>query len=293
MANCRKYQAEIRDLKHAIEEMRKEQENLRDVLSQTERRVLAASNEAEEARGLHDMAERQKRQLDNELTSVKENLQDSIGQNQSISNAKRSLETEVVTLRSEIEEMSFAMRNSEDKAKNAALDAIRLAEEARIHQDRAEKEESDKKTLEATIKQLQIRLEEAEVNAVRGGRKAIEKLEAKVMHLNAELDMENKFKADLNKKHNKAERKFREMEFQWEEERKSSGRLQELNDHLNEKLRNFKLQVEDAEEIAALNLAKFRRAQTEVEESEQRANLAEQAMGKLRARSAMRSETPF
>ena len=36
------------------------------------------------------------------------------------------------------------------------------------------------------------------------GRKAIEKLEAKVMHLNAELDMENKFKADLNKKHNKA-----------------------------------------------------------------------------------------
>ena len=34
---------------------------------------------------------------------------------------------------------------------------IRLAEEARIHQDRAEKEESDKKTLEATIKQLQIR----------------------------------------------------------------------------------------------------------------------------------------
>ena len=52
-------------------------------------------------------------------------LQESIGQNQSISNAKRSLETEVVTLRSEIEEMTFAMRNSEDKAKNAALDAIR------------------------------------------------------------------------------------------------------------------------------------------------------------------------
>ena len=75
MANCRKYQAEIRDLKHAIEEMRKEQENLRDVLSQTERRFLAASNEAEEARGLHDMVERQKRQLDNELTSVKETLQ--------------------------------------------------------------------------------------------------------------------------------------------------------------------------------------------------------------------------
>ena len=44
-------------------------------MSQTERRVVTASNEAEEARGLHDMAERQKRQLDNELSSAKESLQ--------------------------------------------------------------------------------------------------------------------------------------------------------------------------------------------------------------------------
>ena len=50
--------------------------------------------------------------------------------------------------------------------------------------------------------------------------------------------------------------------------------------------------MEDAEEIAALNLAKFRKAQGEAEEAEKRANLAEQAMGKLRARSVMRSETP-
>ena len=65
-----------------------------------------------------------------------------------------------------------------------------------------------------------------------------------------------------------------------------------MNNVLQDKLRNFKQQVEDVEEIAALNLAKYRKAQTEVEEAEKRANLAEQAMGKLRARSMMRSETP-
>jgi len=91
----------------------------------------------------------------------------------------------------------------------------------------------------------------------------------------------------------KAERRFRECEFQLEEERKSAARLQELNESLHEKLRSFKTQVEDAEEIAALNLAKFRKAQGEAEEAEKRANLAEQAMGKLRARSVMRSETPY
>ena len=67
---------------------------------------------------------------------------------------------------------------------------------------------------------------------------------------------------------------------------------QEVNDHLQDKLRSFKLQVEDAEEIAALNLAKFRKSQSEVEEAEKRANIAEQAMGKLRARSVMRGDTP-
>ena len=75
MANFRRHQTEMRELRHAMDELKKEQENLRDVLSQTERRVLAASNEAEEARSLQDMAERQRRQLDNEMISVKESLQ--------------------------------------------------------------------------------------------------------------------------------------------------------------------------------------------------------------------------
>merc|ERR1712080_267401 len=37
---------------------------------------------------------------------------------------------------------------------------------------------------------------------------------------------------------------------------------------------NYKKQIEDAEEIAALNLAKFRHAQQELEESEERSKLA-------------------
>ena len=39
-----------------------------------------------------------------------------------------------------------------------------------------------------------------------------------------------------------------------------------------------------SEEIAALNLAKFRKVQTELEESAERADLAENQLGKLRAK---------
>ncbi len=50
------------------------------------------------------------------------------------------------------------------------------------------------------------------------------------------------------------------------------------------------------EEIAALNLAKFRKAQQELEEAEERADLAEQALTKVRAKgragSAQRGSSP-
>ena len=58
--------------------------------------------------------------------------------------------------------------------------------------------------------------------------------------------------------------------------------MQELVDKLQMKLRNFKRQIEEAEEIAALNLAKFRKAQQELEETEDRARLAENSMNEAR-----------
>ena len=62
---------------------------------------------------------------------------------------------------------------------------------------------------------------------------------------------------------------------------------------LQTKLRNFKRQIEEAEEIAALNLAKFRKAQAEAEEAEERAGLNEQAMSKLRVMGRASSAAPF
>ena len=45
---------------------------------------------------------------------------------------------------------------------------------------------------------------------------------------------------------------------------------------------SYKKQIEDAEEIAALNLAKFRKAQQELEETEDRAKMAENTLYEVR-----------
>lgn len=71
---------------------------------------------------------------------------------------------------------------------------------------------------------------------------------------------------------------------QSEEDRKNHERMQDLVDKLQQKCKTYKRQIEEAEEIAALNLAKFRKAQQELEEADERAELADQAVSKLRAR---------
>ena len=72
---------------------------------------------------------------------------------------------------------------------------------------------------------------------------------------------------------------------QAEEEKRSQLRLSELAEKLQSKMRAYKRQLEETEEIAALNLAKFRKAQHELEDAAERAEQAEAQMNRLRARS--------
>lgn len=55
-----------------------------------------------------------------------------------------------------------------------------MAEELKKEQDTSAHLERMKKTLEQTARELQARLEEAEQAALRGGKKQVQKLEAKV-----------------------------------------------------------------------------------------------------------------
>lgn len=105
-------------------------------------------------------------------------------------------------------------KNSEEKAKKAMVDAARLADELRAEQDHAQTQEKLRKALETQIKELQVRLDEAEANALKGGKKVIQKLEQRVRELENELDGEQRRHADAQKNLRKAERRIKELSFQ-------------------------------------------------------------------------------
>ena len=67
-----------------------------------------------------------------------------------------------------MEEMMNEAKMSEDKAQRVMMDAARLADELRGEQEMAMSLERDKKLLEAQAKDAQARVDEAEVNALKG-----------------------------------------------------------------------------------------------------------------------------
>ena len=61
---------------------------------------------------------------------------------------------------------------------------------------------------------FQVRLDDAEMNALKNGKKAAAKMESRIKELEAELDSEQRRLADAVKNLRKSERKIKEMEFQ-------------------------------------------------------------------------------
>ena len=185
-------------------------------------------------------------------------------------------------LQQDLDEMKAEAMLAEDKARKSMMDAAKLAEDLRMEQEQTHKLEDERKMMEMQVKELQVRLDDAEMNALKNGRKAAQKMEARIKDLENELDGEQRRLGDASKNCRKAERKIKEMEFQEEEDRKQHAHMQDLVDKMQLKLRCFKKQIEEAEEIAAMNLTKYRKAQVETEEAEERADLSEQALSKFR-----------
>merc|ERR1712024_23143 len=173
------------------------------------------------------------------------------------------------------------------------VDAARLADELRTEQELAQALERDRKLLECHVKEMQSRLDEAESNALKGGKKAMNKMDTRIRELESELDAECRRFNDAQKNMRKSERKIKELSYQQDEDRKNHERMQGLIDQLQGKIKSYKKQIEEAEEIAALNLAKYRQVQQNLGGAQERADVSEQALAKAKARSRASSLAPM
>ncbi|TKC39328.1 hypothetical protein EI555_002428 [Monodon monoceros] len=283
-AATRLLQAQLKEEQAGRDEEQRLAAELHEQAQALERRAALLAAELEELRAALEQAERSRRLVEQELLEATERLSLLHSQNTGLLSQKKKLEVDLAQLSGEAEEAAQERREAEEKAKKAITDAAMMAEELQKEQDTSTHLEQMKTTLEHTVRELQARLEEAEQAALRGGKKQVQKLEAKVRELEAELDAEQKQHAEALKGVRKHERRVKELAYQAEEDRKNLARMQDLVDKLQSKVKSYKRQCEEAEQQANTNLAKYRKAQHELDDAEERADMAETQANKLRAR---------
>merc|ERR1711937_719398 len=251
------YQLQLREAQAKLEDQQRSKEVAHDELINAERKANSNQNALEEARTLLEQADRARRMVEQELADTNESLSEQTCLNQAISGAKGKMESEMTTLQADLDEMASEAALSEEKALRAMIDAARLADELRAEQDLAQSLERERKLLEAQVKDIQVRVDEAQANALKGGKKAMNKLDTRIRELESELDAESRKGSDAQKNLRKSERK----------------------------IKSYKKQIEEAEEIAALNLAKYRQVQNNVAAVTEQADANEHALARARARS--------
>uniref|UniRef100_A0A8D3DIE0 Myosin heavy chain fast skeletal muscle-like n=1 Tax=Scophthalmus maximus TaxID=52904 RepID=A0A8D3DIE0_SCOMX len=281
----RNVQGQLKDALLHLDEAIRSQEDMKEQVAMVERRNNLMLAEIEELRTALEQTERGRKVAEQELLDASERVGLLHSQNTSLINTKKKLEADLIQIQGEVEDSVQEARNAEEKAKKAITDAAMMAEELKKEQDTSSHLERMKKNLEVTVKDLQHRLDEAENLALKGGKKQLQKLEARVRELEAEVDAEQRRGADAIKGVRKYERRVKELSYQTEEDKKNIARLQDLVDKLQLKVKSYKRQSEEAEEQANTHLSRYRKVQHEMEEAQERADIAESQVNKLRVKS--------
>ncbi|XP_057894810.1 myosin-3-like [Melospiza georgiana] len=284
-------QGALKDTQLHLDDAVRAQDDLKEQVAMVERRANLLQAEVEELRAALEQTERSRKLAEQELLDATERAQLLHTQNTSLFNTKKKLETDMSQLQTETEDITNEAKSAEERAKKAMTDAARMAEELKKEQDTSAHLERMKKNLDQTVKDLQHRLDEAEQLALKGGKKQIQKLEARIRELEAELEEEHKKSSEAMKNICKYERRFKELTFQCQEQKKNMVRLQDLVDQLQMKIKSYRKQAEEAGEQANTDLCKLRHALHKIGEALERADIAESQANKLRAKAREGSAT--
>ncbi|XP_018864037.1 myosin heavy chain, skeletal muscle, adult-like [Parus major] len=274
---CRTLEDQLSELKTKEEE---HQRMINDLSAQRARLQTESgeySRQVEEKDGLISQLSRSKQAFTQQIEELKRHLEEEIKAKNALAHALQSARHDCDLLREQYEEEQEAkgeLQRAMSKA-NSEVAQWRTKYETDAIQRTEELEEAKKK--------LAQRLQDAEeqVEAVNAKCASLEKtkqrLQNEVEDLMIDVERSNAACAALDKKQKNFDKS--------EEDRKNVLRLQDLVDKLQMKVKSYKRQSEEAEELSNVNLSKFRKIQHELEEAEERADIAESQVNKLRAKS--------
>merc|ERR1711988_512475 len=207
-----------------------------------------------------------------------------IGLNTTLGAAKTKLEKDLVAVKTEYTDIARELKLADERANKASHDAQHFEGLLREEQAKFVKADNIKKALETEMRSLTVRMEEIETNTVASSKRTIQKMEVRIEELEVLLSTEKKTHVETTTCLHKKERSVKALLLQSEEDRKNILILQESLDKLNEKIKMYKRQLEEQEQISNSNIMRVKKFQRELEAAESRAEEAESSLNAFRSR---------
>merc|ERR1712122_156850 len=157
---------------------------------------------------------RMKKKLETDVLDLESNLERANAANADTQRSIKNYQLQLREAQTKLEDQQRAKEvahdeliNAERKAnsnQNALEEARTLLEQAdrarrMVEQELAQSLEREKRLLEAQVKDMQARVDEAHTNALKGGKKAMTRMDTRIRELESELDAENRRNADSQK----------------------------------------------------------------------------------------------
>lgn len=280
----KKQSLQLTEIQSHYDELQRQLQQTVDQYTVAQRRIQTLSGELEEMRGGLESANRAKRNVELQYEEAQTRISELSTVNINLASIKSRLEQELSVVASDYEEVTKELRISDERYQKVQVELKHTIEELHIEQERIVKIETIKKSLEAEVKNLSIRLEEVELNAVAGSKRIISKLESRIRDLELELEEEKRRHAETIKILRKKERTVKEVMVQCEEDQKNILLLQEALDKSTAKISLYKRQLNEQEGMSQQTVTRVRRFQRELEAAEDRADCAESNLNMIRAK---------
>merc|ERR1711944_75534 len=204
--------------------------------------------------------------------------------NVNLTSVKAKLEKDLGMVQHNYEDMARELKLADDRANKAANDAQHFEGLLREESVKVQKLDNVKKALETEVKNMTVRIEEIETTAISSSKRTIQKMEMRIVELEEFLSKEKAMHVETTTALHKKERSVKELLLQSEEDRKNILILQESLERLNEKIKMYKRQLEEQEQISNSNIMRVKKFQRELESAESRAEEAESSLNAFRSR---------
>ncbi|EDV39686.1 uncharacterized protein Dana_GF10148, isoform A [Drosophila ananassae] len=280
----KKQSLQLTELQAHYEDVQRQLQATLDQYGIAQRRLAGLNGELEEVRSHLDSANRAKRTVELQYEEASTRINELSTANVNLVSIKSKLEQELSVVASDYEEVSKELRISDERYQKIQVELKHVVEQVHEEQERIVKLETIKKSLEVEVKNLSIRLEEVELNAVAGSKRIISKLEARIRDLELELEEEKRRHAETIKILRKKERTVKEVMVQCEEDQKNIILLQDALDKTTAKINIYRRQLSEQEGVSQQTTTRVRRFQRELEAAEDRADVAESNLNLIRAK---------